>query len=86
MRKMTSFCWEEESGVVGVRPKPPKSVDLVQRVDTSVRVRASRGWVVWRESMIGFSEVRVVKWADWRVAGALSLEVCKGREEEGTVC
>jgi hypothetical protein len=49
-------------------PRPPKSVPLVHSVVTSVRVRASRGWSVWRASIMGFRLSSVSKGLDWSFA------------------
>jgi hypothetical protein len=68
MRKRTSFCWGGESEVVGVSPRPPKSVPFVHRVVTSVRVWASWGWSVWRASMTGSRLLSVPKGIEWSFA------------------
>ena len=69
MRKRTSFCWGGEREVVGVSPRPPKSVPFVHRVVTSVRVRASWGWSIWRALITGSRLLSVSKGIDWSFAG-----------------
>ena len=50
-------------------PRPPKSVSFVHSVVTSIRVRASRGWSVWRASMMRLRLSSVSKGLDWSFAG-----------------